>query len=137
MDGEYCSLNVKSSGIHGMGCYAADVIPTGIAIAEYKGEAIEYEEALRREDPCCANHSIYVFEMSAGRYIDAAVDGNSSRYINHSCEPNCRISREDGRPVVVSLRNIQPGEELTYDYDHAPEFRMKCMCGSKLCRGQI
>lgn len=56
---------------------------------------------------------------------------------NHSCEPNCYISREGGRAYIVSLRKIDPSEELTYDYDYDTGFRVPCLCGSDSCRGYI
>jgi len=58
--------------------------------------------------------------------------------VNHSCDPNCETDEEDGRVYISTLRDLAPGEELTYDYwlydgdDDAP-----CYCGSKDCRGSM
>jgi hypothetical protein len=55
-------------------------------------------------------------------------------YLNHSCEGNCGFDNEGD---FVAIRNIQKGEELTYDYsliESNPNFSMKCSCGSKTCR---
>lgn len=55
-------------------------------------------------------------------------------YLNHSCEGNCGFN-DDGD--FVAIKDIQPGEELTYDYGLAesnPNFKMRCTCGSKTCR---
>lgn len=58
-------------------------------------------------------------------------------YLNHSCEGNCGFDEEGD---FVALREIERGEELTYDYALAesnPDFRMKCSCGSTNCRGIV
>jgi hypothetical protein len=59
-------------------------------------------------------------------------------FVNHSCQPNCETDEIDGHVYIFAIRNIKPGEELTYDYwlydgdDDAP-----CYCGSKKCRGSM
>jgi SET domain-containing protein len=77
--------------------------------------------------------------------IDAAVDGNDARYINHSCAPNCDAVVDDGRLWIETIRNVQPGEELAYDYEYEldephtaeAQARYPCRCGAKRCRGTI
>jgi SET domain-containing protein len=85
--------------------------------------------------------------------IDGARGGNSARWINHSCSPNCEalIEEHDGsdrrkdKVVVEALRNIKPGEELTYNYgitlSEPQTARLKkvwaCRCGSKKCTGTM
>lgn len=58
-----------------------------------------------------------------------------ARYVNHSCEANTTIKND----CDVAKRDIKKGEEITGDYseDLAPDFEMKCNCGSKKCRGII
>jgi Proteins containing SET domain len=71
--------------------------------------------------------------------IDAKFGGNSSRWINHSCNPNCYADERDGRIFITALRNIQAGEELNYDYGLIIEERYTkklkaeypCWCGSR------
>ena len=71
--------------------------------------------------------------------------GNEARFINHSCDPNCEAVIEDGHIYIESIRTIQPGAELVYDYqyDRAPdadetdEAKYPCRCGSANCRGTI
>jgi hypothetical protein len=61
-------------------------------------------------------------------------------FINHSCDPNCETDEIDGRVWVIALRDIQPGEELTYDYmlyDGADDDPALCFCGSAKCRGTM
>jgi uncharacterized protein len=77
--------------------------------------------------------------------IDAAFGGNLARWINHSCDPNCEAVEEDGRIYIESIRDIEPGEELAYDYNyilderHTPKMkkRFPCRCGAPACRGTI
>ena len=77
--------------------------------------------------------------------IDAAVDGNEARFINHSCAPNCDAVIDDARIWIEAIRDIAPGEELAYDYAfvleerHTPaaKRRYPCKCGARTCRGTI
>ena len=77
--------------------------------------------------------------------IDAGVDGNEARFINHSCEPNCESVIENRRVFIEALRTIEPGEELTYDYqierepDDPPDIDeiFACRCGFERCRGTM
>ena len=77
--------------------------------------------------------------------IDAKHGGNASRWINHSCDPNCEADEDDGRVFIKALRNIEPGEELSYDYgliiDEPYTAKLKaeypCWCGAKDCRGTL
>ena len=48
--------------------------------------------------------------------VDASVNGNDARFLNHSCAPNCDAVIEDGRIWIETLHDIEPGEELVYDY---------------------
>ena len=62
-------------------------------------------------------------------------------FFNHSCEPNCGFAALD-LSSVIAIRDIQPGEELTYDYqimDTEPSFYdgINCRCGSTICRGVL
>jgi SET domain-containing protein len=77
--------------------------------------------------------------------IDAGVDGNEARFVNHACEPNCESVIENRRVFIDALRTIEPGEELTYDYqitrepDDPPDIDaiFACRCGSACCRGSM
>lgn len=75
--------------------------------------------------------------------MDATCKGGVARFANHCCEPNCytRIITAGGKPRIVlySKRPIEPGEEITYNYnfdiDEDPTLRIPCRCGSKGCKG--
>ena len=139
-------IQVRRSGVHGKGVFAVRPIAEGETIIEYVGEIITWKEAQRRHphDPKDPNHTFY-FHVDEKRVIDAAHGGNSSRWINHSCNPNCEADEEDGRVFIKALRNIKPGEELSYDYGliiderYTPKLKAEypCWCGAKLCRGTL
>jgi SET domain-containing protein len=131
------SLIVKNSSIHGCGCYAGEFIPAGTFLLEYTGELIPAEEAYRREeDP--DRSGVYTFWMGNDWAIDGYAEGNTARYINHSCTPNCEYRVSNRRVLIYSERDIHPGEELTIDYSYAAEGeRIPCCCGSSRCRGCI
>jgi SET domain-containing protein len=104
-------IQVRRSGVHGKGVFALTDIARGDRIIEYVGEVITWKEALRRHphDPAQPNHTFY-FHLDDGHVIDALYGGNASRWINHSCEPNCEADEEDGRIYIKALRDIHPGE---------------------------
>lgn len=139
-------FQVRRSGVHGRGVFAVAPIAQGEQIIEYVGEVIDWPEALRRHphDPNDPNHTFY-FSLDDGRVIDAKVGGNSSRWINHACEPNCQADETDGRVFIRALRDLQPGEELFYDYGLVLDLRQTaklkkqyaCHCGSPSCRGTM
>ncbi len=139
-------IQVRKSGVHGKGVFALQRIAEGETIIEYVGEIISWKKAQKRhphnpEDP---NHTFY-FHVDEKRVIDAAFGGNASRWINHSCKPNCEADEEDGRVFIKALRNIKEGEELSYDYgliiDEKYTKKLKaeypCWCGAKKCRGTL
>lgn len=139
-------IQVRKSGIHGRGVFARRAIPAGERIIEYTGEIIGWAEALRRHphDPAHPQHTFY-FHISGGRVIDAKHGGNSARWINHSCAPNC-IARQEGERVFIdALMDIGPGEELFYHYGLTVDERLTpalkaqypCWCGAPACRGTL
>lgn len=107
-------LIVKKSRIHGKGLFAAEDIPWGVKIIEYKGEVIPDSIALAR----IAAGSDCIFELDTDRNIDGAVRGNAARYANHDRrKPNCFVLRDDGRIwLVAGIEGIRKGEEITFDY---------------------
>jgi len=139
-------IQVRRSGVHGKGVFALTGIAEGERIIEYVGQVITWKEAQRRHphDPAQPNHTFY-FHLDDGHVIDALYGGNASRWINHSCAPNCLANEEDGRIYITALRDISPGEELNYDYglviDEPLTAKLKaeypCWCGSPDCRGTL
>jgi hypothetical protein len=90
-------------------------------------------------------HHTFLFIVDDETIVDAAVNGNAARYINHSCDPNCEAAVEDGRIWVTAIKDIAPGTELAYDYayERAGPFKKSywelyaCRCGARRCRGII
>jgi len=139
-------IQVRSSGVHGKGVFALQRLARGEQVIEYKGEVIDWPEALRRHphDPNDPDHTFY-FHIDDGNVIDAKHGGNAARWINHACQPNCEADEVDGRVFIKTLRVIKPGEELFYDYgliiDEKYTRKLKkqfeCRCGTKQCRGTM
>ena len=139
-------IQTRRSGVHGKGVFAIQDIGEGEAIIEYVGVIITWKEAQKRHphDPTDPNHTFY-FHIDEKHVIDALVGGNSSRWINHSCDPNCEADEEGGRVFVKALRDIAPGEELNYDYGliiderYTPKLKAEypCWCRAKTCRGTL
>jgi SET domain-containing protein len=137
-------FEVRHSAIHGYGVFAARRIRKGTTILEYLGERISHEAAdTRYEDKDPKDNHTFLFTVDAKTVIDAGVDGNEARYVNHGCDPNCQSTTEKKRIFIEALRTIQPGEELAYDYqiqrdadDPADVDQIfACRCGAKNCRG--
>jgi len=127
---------VRESPIHGKGVFAAETIPPGTVVVEYLGERIGREEAEQREAGQGPNGVTHIFAYDDHLFIDGAVGGNNSRYINHSCAANCAMRRENGRAFVYATRTIPAGEELSIDYAfNADDARVPCHCGAPDCRG--
>ena len=132
-------IEVRPSTVHGLGVFATQPIPKGRRVIEYVGERMAWEAA--SEDP--DDPHTFLFGLKKGnQVINAAIGGNESRWINHSCDPNCEAVEEKGRVFIYALRNLSPGEELFYDYaleidePRTPETekQFQCFCGSAGCR---
>lgn len=143
--GKEQSLIVTKSAVHGWGVYAHELIEAGEFIIEYRGELIGNAVADKREKiyEKAQIGSDYMFRIDASTVIDATSRGNVARYINASCDPNCFtkvfIENENKKIGIFAKRDINPGEELNYDYKFAPEKdeskRIPCKCASVICRG--
>ena len=139
-------IQTRRSGVHGKGVFALVDIAEGETLIEYVGEVISWPEAQSRHphDPSNPNHTFY-FHVDEERVIDALYGGNSSRWINHACHPNCEAEEQEGRIFIKALRNIPAGEELNYDYglmiDERYTAKLKaqypCWCGAPDCRGTL
>ena len=146
-------IQVRKSGVHGKGVFALRPIAAGQRLIEYKGQLITWRQALSRHphDPHDPHHTFY-FHLDDKHVIDAKVGGNAARWINHSCEPNCVADQVDdenprkgGRVFIKALQDLQPGEELFYDYGlvidarYTPKLKKEyaCRCGSSQCRGTM
>ena len=140
-------FELRESPIAGVGAFATQRIKKGTRIIEYTGERISNAEADRRYDEDkMKSHHTFLFTLTSRTVVDAAVGGNESRFINHSCAPNCEAVIEDGKRIYIeALADIPVGAELVYDYqyermdDHTvtDERFYACSCGAPECRGTI
>ncbi|HKF47717.1 MAG TPA: SET domain-containing protein-lysine N-methyltransferase [Terracidiphilus sp.] len=126
-------LIVRSSRIHSRGCCTTVPIIEGTFIVEYTGERITCDEANERYQD---RPDTYLFGLDDGEHV---IDGDGvAAFINHSCDPNCESDEIDGQVWIIAVRDIEAGEELTYDYclydgdDESP-----CSCGADRCRGTL
>jgi SET domain-containing protein len=139
-------LTVRRSQVHGRGVFARRRIRKGTRIIEYIGERVSHTEADRRyEHKSASDNHTFLFIIDRRTVVDAGVNGNEARFINHSCDPNCESLIDQRRIFIESLRTIQPGEELTYDYrigrdrSDPPNIDQiyACRCGAEDCRGSM
>jgi hypothetical protein len=77
--------------------------------------------------------------LSEEEHLDGNVDWNPARFINHSCDPNCEAMLEGGRIWLVARRNIEAGEEMTFNYgfDLEDYRNYPCRCKAPNCVGYI
>ena len=139
-------FEVRHSAVHGFGVFAARRIRKGTTVIEYLGDRVSHAQAdARYEDKDPNDNHTFLFTVDAKTVIDAGVNGNEARYINHGCDPNCESTTVNRRVYIVAIRTIQPGEELSYDYriqrdsDDAPNVDdvYACRCGALNCRGSM
>ncbi|KAM3437797.1 hypothetical protein MY4824_003631 [Beauveria thailandica] len=114
-------------------------------IMEYAGEIITEEECERRmNNEYKTNECYYLMSFDQNMIIDATT-GSIARFVNHSCNPNCRMIKwiVSGQPRMALFAGDNPimtGDELTYDYNFDPfsaKNVQKCLCGAHNCRGVL
>jgi SET domain-containing protein len=133
---------VRRSRIAGRGAFAVRRIEAGEHISDYAGEHISQREGDRRYD---GKPHTFLFELDSRTLIDGGAGGNDSRFINHSCQPNCEATIEKKRIVITATRRIRAGEEITYDYSLPRDKALgakedalyPCRCGARGCRGTL
>jgi SET domain-containing protein len=124
-------LMIRSSAIHAAGCYTTTPIRKGARVVEYTGPRIQKAEAdrLYEDSPIT-----YLFGIGSRSTV---IDGHgAAMFLNHSCDPNCETDESHGRVWIQAIRDIAPGEELTYDYClyDGDEDEASCNCGAPACR---
>eukprot|EP00595_Chromulina_sp_UTEXLB2642_P001338 CAMPEP_0196768566 /NCGR_PEP_ID=MMETSP1095-20130614/42927_1 /TAXON_ID=96789 ORGANISM="Chromulina nebulosa, Strain UTEXLB2642" /NCGR_SAMPLE_ID=MMETSP1095 /ASSEMBLY_ACC=CAM_ASM_000446 /LENGTH=182 /DNA_ID=CAMNT_0042138377 /DNA_START=1426 /DNA_END=1971 /DNA_ORIENTATION=+ len=131
-------LIVKKSHIHGYGLFSRTHFDRNDMIIEYIGQKIRQIVADRREvvyeDEGVG--SCYLFRLDKFDIIDATRIGGMARFMNHCCEPNAFAKIvtsvdskgiEDKHIVIMAARDIEEGEEITYDYKFPIEdTKLKC-----------
>ncbi|KAG4305412.1 hypothetical protein PORY_000968 [Pneumocystis oryctolagi] len=125
LEGKLSSLNVEVvwTGKCGYGLRSLRDFDPGSLVVEYCGEVIEKSELFCRINGIYKNFQNYYFlNFNAGLVLDAGLKGSEARFINHSCQPNCKIEKwyVHGIPrigVFVGEAGLSAGEDITYDYN--------------------
>jgi SET domain-containing protein len=146
-------IQARQSEIHGNGVFATDTLKKGERVVRYKGLLRTHDEADRFYENVPDDGHTFLFTLNDKYVIDANVDGNVARWINHSCDPNCEAVFEESakgkkrkdKIWIEAMRPIAIGEELTYNYGivlaeaHTPELKAvwACRCGSAQCTGTM
>eukprot|EP00551_Chaetoceros_affinis_P010393 CAMPEP_0203685310 /NCGR_PEP_ID=MMETSP0090-20130426/48480_1 /ASSEMBLY_ACC=CAM_ASM_001088 /TAXON_ID=426623 /ORGANISM="Chaetoceros affinis, Strain CCMP159" /LENGTH=783 /DNA_ID=CAMNT_0050554499 /DNA_START=156 /DNA_END=2504 /DNA_ORIENTATION=+ len=131
----------------GWGLITVNGVQKGKLVLEYVGEIIDEKMKRNRLDAWSKDHpndpNFYIMQLQSGWYIDAREKGGLSRFINHSCDPNCHLMPVNVsgymRVAIVASKNIAPGEFLSYDYhfDTQDGDKFVCRCGASNCRGTM
>jgi SET domain-containing protein len=93
----------------GLGLFAVEPIRRGDFIVYYTGRLIDNDEADRL-------WTKYMFEVNGRWTIDGSSRRNVARYINHSCKPNAESDVKGHKVLISAIKNIYPGDEITYSY---------------------
>ena len=138
-------LALRLSSIAGFGLFATKQFLKNSLIIEYCGEMLNGDRLVDKRDAYYNSlgkryrQSCYLFRLDEFKVLDATHKGNLSRFINHSCDPNCysRVVQIDGakKLLIFASKIIEPGEEILYDYKFPDEDqKIPCLCGSEKCR---
>ncbi len=147
-------IEARLSPIHGNGVFATELIEKGERVVRYKGKLRTHAEVDEEYGDDDEDGHTFLFTLNDDYVVDANVDGNVARWINHSCDPNCESEIEENakgkrhkdKVFIHAIRDIKPGEELTYNYgivlvDEPHNAKNKklwaCKCGSKKCTGTM
>lgn len=140
----HAHVEIRQSGVHGLGVFALRALPAGTVVGVYEGRRYS---AVEVEQGDWDSRLTYLFGLSDGVVIDGAQGGNATRHLNHACEPNCEAieyhdARGDLAVRIETTSDVQPGEELFLDYalviDEAEDpTAYPCCCGSLTCRGTM
>lgn len=134
---------MRTSPIHGSGVFAARTLQPGTPIGRYAGRRYPADAV---EDHDWDHAVTYAFGLSDGSVIDGGDGGNETRFLNHSCAPNCMAYEIEGEAgeswiEIEAIRRIRASAELFIDYslnagDNDPA-DYPCRCGAKACRGTL
>ncbi|XP_059963720.1 histone-lysine N-methyltransferase SETD2-like [Mesoplodon densirostris] len=150
-NGDYCSnrrfqrkqhadVEVILTEKKGWGLRAAKDLPSNTFVLEYCGEVLDHKEFKARVKEYARNKNThhYFMALKNDEIIDATQKGNCSRFMNHSCEPNCEaqkwIVNGQLRVGFFTTKLVPSGSELTFGYQKEVQ---KCFCGSANCRGYL
>ena len=127
-------LIIRSSSIHAAGCYTMRRIRKGERVCEYEGPRFPKDVADERYRD---RFITYLFSCGPDGTV---IDGfGTAMFLNHCCDPNCETEEDEGRIFITALRDIVPGEELTYEYNlhDSDDTDATCHCHTPNCRGTM
>lgn len=139
-------IEVRNSSVHGKGVFACQPLEAGIVIAEYCGPIMTWKQAEQRRGTKRSRRDdehTFLFQITKRYVIDATPSRCRAKWINHSCSPNCQAVLTGRRVFIETLRHIDTGEELFFDYqlqasgDALTDGSYPCYCGSPCCRGTM
>ena len=140
---QYKKIEVKETPGKGHGLFTKEVIRADEFIMQYCGEIICTKTMDERAKNTVNATHLYLQNLSPNVYLDARFKGNITRFTNHSCEPNITQERwiSNGKMVVgiFAMRDIDPDEELCFDYGWTLNRRKPtvCRCNTSSCRGYL
>lgn len=120
---------ITDSAGHGRGVYANKPYKANDFIMNFAGEKIPISEI---------SDFTHYLQIAPGLFLGPS--GTADDYVNHSCDPNCSLYFENDELVMRAIRDIEPGQELTFDYgtiQFTEPTSFECTCGSTLCRGTV
>src|SRR2546427_11239506 len=123
---------IGKSRIAGKGLFAGQDIKKETIITRYSGTKISKAQSAQ----ALAQGNAYICALNDRYDIDGNTLKNKARYINHSCDPNCALLLTQRTIWIVAKRDIQEGEELSYNYGFTAK-QYRCQCGAKNCCGYI
>ncbi|XP_054437830.1 histone-lysine N-methyltransferase NSD2 [Pteronotus mesoamericanus] len=140
---QYPETQIVRTDGKGWGLVAKRDIRKGEFVNEYVGELIDEEECMARIRRAHENDitHFYMLTIDKDRIIDAGPKGNYSRFMNHSCQPNCETLKwtvnGDTRVGLFAVCDIPAGTELTFNYnlDCLGNEKTVCRCGASNCSG--
>lgn len=118
--------------IEGRGMFAREPIKKGEIITVWGGDVVDRAHFEKLKDHQVRQSA----QVEENFYLVSSKPGPGD-FINHSCDPNAGL---DGQIVVVAMRDIAKGEEVTIDYamvDGDPKDDFVCLCGSAICRHTV
>lgn len=129
------NLKIKETKERGKGLFSEVHLPAGDVIFEFGGDILTGAQV--RERKIDFNHTL---QIGIDKYL--GLSGDMDDFINHSCNPNCGVRIVGSRALLVTLWEIQPGMELTFDYsttsnDTKESWSLNCLCHSANCRKVI
>lgn len=123
----------RSAGDKGMGSYAIEPIAKGTEVVGFGG----YVTTRDILDTLPADQQHRSIQVGEALYLTPSANREPGDMINHSCDPNLGLL---GSMVLVAMRDIEIGDELTFDYatcDDSDYDEFDCLCGTASCRGRI